>query len=46
MRRLSIAVGILHKTALLFLDDLTSGLDALSTRMIRDLVNQLNAAES
>jgi ABC-2 type transport system ATP-binding protein len=42
-RRLSIAMGILHTPALLFLDEPTSGLDAQSSRMIQDLVRQLNA---
>jgi ABC-2 type transport system ATP-binding protein len=42
-RRLSIAMGILHMPALLFLDEPTSGLDAQSSRLIQDLVRQLNA---
>lgn len=42
-RRLSIAMGILHKPAILFLDEPTTGLDAQSTRMIRNLIRQLNA---
>jgi ABC-2 type transport system ATP-binding protein len=42
-RRLSIAMGILHQPALLFLDEPTTGLDAQSTRMIRNLIRQLNA---
>ncbi len=42
-RRLSIAMAIIHKPALLFLDEPTPGLDAQSARAIRDLVRQLNA---
>lgn len=42
-RRLSIAMGIIHKPALLFLDEPTPGLDAQSGRAIRDLIRQLNA---
>jgi len=42
-RRLSIAMAIIHKPALLFLDEPATGLDAQSTRAIRDLVRRLNA---
>ena len=42
-RRLSIAMGIIHRPALLFLDEPTAGLDAQSVRSIRDLIRQLNA---
>ena len=42
-RRLSIAMAIIHKPALLFLDEPTPGLDAQSARAIRDLVRQLNS---
>ncbi|RLD05363.1 MAG: ATP-binding protein [Chloroflexota bacterium] len=42
-RRLSIAMAIIHKPTLLFLDEPTPGLDAQSTRAIHDLVRQLNA---
>lgn len=42
-RRLSIAMGIIHKPALLFLDEPTPGLDAQSVRAIQSLVRQLNA---
>ena len=41
-RRLSIAMAIIHRPRLLFLDEPTPGLDAQSTRAIRDLVRQLN----
>jgi ABC-2 type transport system ATP-binding protein len=43
-RRLSIAMAIIHKPMLLFLDEPTPGLDAQSARAIRDLIRQLNAA--
>ncbi len=42
-RRLSIAMAIIHKPTLLFLDEPTPGLDAQSTRAIQDLIRQLNA---
>jgi ABC-2 type transport system ATP-binding protein len=42
-RRLSIAMAIIHKPALLFLDEPTPGLDAQSTRAIEDLIRRLNA---
>jgi ABC-2 type transport system ATP-binding protein len=42
-RRLSIAMAIIHKPALLFLDEPTPGLDAQSARAIRDLIRRLNA---
>ena len=42
-RRLSIIMGIIHRPSLLFLDEPASGLDAQSTRLIRDLIRQLNA---
>ena len=42
-RRLSIAMAIMHKPALLFLDEPTPGLDAQSGRAIRELIRQLNA---
>jgi ABC-2 type transport system ATP-binding protein len=41
-RRLSIAMAIIHKPALLFLDEPTPGLDAQSTRTIQSLIRQLN----
>ncbi|RLC56049.1 MAG: ATP-binding protein [Chloroflexota bacterium] len=42
-RRLSIAMAIIHKPALLFLDEPTPGLDAQSARAIRDLIRRMNA---
>jgi ABC-2 type transport system ATP-binding protein len=42
-RRLSIAMAIIHRPTLLFLDEPTPGLDAQSTRAIRDLIRNLNA---
>jgi ABC-2 type transport system ATP-binding protein len=42
-RRLSIAMAIIHRPTLLFLDEPTPGLDAQSARAIRELVRQLNA---
>jgi ABC-2 type transport system ATP-binding protein len=43
-RRLSIAMGIIHRPTLLFLDEPTAGLDAHSVHTIRALVRQMNAA--
>jgi ABC-2 type transport system ATP-binding protein len=42
-RRLSIAMAIIHRPALLFLDEPTPGLDAQSARAIRRLVREMNA---
>jgi ABC-2 type transport system ATP-binding protein len=42
-RRLSIAMAIIHRPTLLFMDEPTPGLDAQSARRIRDLIRQLNA---
>jgi ABC-2 type transport system ATP-binding protein len=42
-RRLSIAMAIIHRPALLFMDEPTPGLDAQSARAIRDLMRRLNA---
>ena len=42
-RRLSIAMGIIHKPTLLFLDEPTPGLDAQSIRAIWDLIRKMNA---
>jgi ABC-2 type transport system ATP-binding protein len=41
-RRLSIAMAIIHKPALLFLDEPTPGLDVQSARTIRTLIRQLS----
>jgi ABC-2 type transport system ATP-binding protein len=42
-RRLSIAMAIIHRPTLLFLDEPTPGLDAQSARSIRDLIRRMNA---
>ena len=42
-RRLSIAMAIIHRPTLLFMDEPTPGLDAQSARAIRDLIRWLNA---
>jgi ABC-2 type transport system ATP-binding protein len=42
-RRLSIAMAIIHKPSLLFLDEPTPGLDAQSARAIRKMIRDLNA---
>ena len=41
-RRLSIAMAIIHKPALLFLDEPTPGLDAQSARAIQGIIRQLS----
>jgi ABC-2 type transport system ATP-binding protein len=43
-RRLCIAMAIIHRPRLLFLDEPTPGLDAQSARSIRDLIRRMNAA--
>jgi len=42
-RRLSIAMAIIHKPALLFLDEPTPGLDVQSARTIQKLIRQLSS---
>ncbi|MDL1910487.1 ATP-binding cassette domain-containing protein [Chloroflexi bacterium CFX6] len=42
-RRLSIAMAVIHKPSLLFLDEPTPGLDAQSIRAIWELIRQMNA---
>ncbi|HEY53297.1 MAG TPA: ATP-binding cassette domain-containing protein [Caldilineae bacterium] len=42
-RRLSIAMAIIHKPTLLFLDEPTPGLDTQSTHAIHGLIRQMNA---
>jgi ABC-2 type transport system ATP-binding protein len=42
-RRLSIAMAIIHRPLLLFLDEPTPGLDAQSARAIRGLIRTMNA---
>jgi ABC-2 type transport system ATP-binding protein len=42
-RRLSIAMAVIHRPNLLFLDEPTPGLDAQSARAIRKMVRRLNA---
>lgn len=41
-RRLTIALALIHKPKLLFLDEPTAGLDVQSLRMIRALIKELN----
>ena len=41
-RRLTIAAALVHMPRLLFLDEPTSGLDVQSSRMIRNLIKDLN----
>src|SRR4030067_340588 len=41
-RRLTIAAALVHMPSLLFLDEPTSGLDVQSSRMIRNLIKDLN----
>jgi len=41
-RRLTIAAALIHKPEMLFLDEPTTGLDVQSSRMIRNLIKELN----
>ena len=41
-RRLTIAAALIHEPRILFLDEPTSGLDVQSSRMIRNLIKDLN----
>lgn len=43
-RRLTIAAALVHSPNILFLDEPTSGLDVQSSRMIRNLIKQLNSS--
>jgi len=42
-RKLTIAAGIIHAPAILFLDEPTTGIDVASARQIRQLIAELNA---
>ncbi len=42
-RKLTIAAGIIHSPAILFMDEPTTGIDVASARQIRQLVSDLNA---
>ena len=42
-RRLSIAMAIIHRPTLLFMDEPTPGMDAQSARTVRDMIRRLNA---
>jgi ABC-2 type transport system ATP-binding protein len=41
-RRLTIAVALIHKSRMVFLDEPTTGLDVQSSRVIRALLKKLN----
>lgn len=43
-RKLTIAAGIIHSPAILFMDEPTTGIDVASARQIRQLVAELNQA--
>ncbi|WP_071675701.1 ABC transporter ATP-binding protein [Nioella nitratireducens] len=42
-QRVGLAQAILHDPSLLFLDEPTSGLDPMGVRLLRDIIEQLNA---
>jgi len=41
-RKLTIAAGIIHRPAILFLDEPTTGIDVASARQLRQLIDDLN----
>lgn len=43
-RKLTIAAGIIHRPAILFLDEPTTGIDVASARQIRKLIAELNGS--
>jgi ABC-2 type transport system ATP-binding protein len=43
-RKLTIAAGIVHRPAILFLDEPTTGIDVASARQIRKLIAELNGS--
>ncbi len=43
-RKLTIAAGIIHSPAILFMDEPTTGIDVASARQIRQLIADLNAS--
>jgi len=45
-RRVTIAAALIHEPSILFLDEPTTGLDVQSSRMIRNLVKELNKSGS
>jgi len=45
-RRMTIAAALIHKPSILFLDEPTTGLDVQSSRMIRNLIKELNKSGS